>query len=303
MYLTGPNGETFVGHLNDTWEEWASADGTPFYWNKDTEQPTWNLPGQTGEEEPDTPADEAEEEDEESPMKEKALAIMGSTLDIVGAAGLFPGAEATLIPSAATLASLGLNLYQKKIGWAMLDLIALVPVVGKFAKLGRLGKIAKTVATTGKTGKALATATKAMAVGDKGFKALKAGKAVNGVKELYEHVPEEYIRTAVYAKNDDGKNYIDVVLEVLEHAPSPTIKAGVEALKAAVAWVRNDLGAPPPTDPADSPEPGSAAPSELASRATRTTPRIGTQNRGPTGPLQETYDRWQTIAGINKRVL
>jgi len=246
------------------------------------------LPGEDpGEEEPDEPTEtgEAEEEDtDEKAQESKVLSIIGSSLDAISAAGVFPPAEATLIPTGATLASLGLNLYQKKMGWALLDLIALVPWAGKFAKAGSLGKIAKTVAATGKTGKALAATTKAMKLADPAFKATKIAKGVAGVKELYEHVPEEYIRIAVYTKTDDGKKYyIDFVLEVLGYVPHPIIKAGVEALKEAVVWIRKDLGGPPkePTrSNRDVPEPG-MDPSELA----------------------ETLDRWQTIAGINKRIL
>jgi hypothetical protein len=55
VYETGPNGETFVGHLNDTWQEWAAGSGKPFYYNNDTKQTTWIHPEQTGEEEPETP--------------------------------------------------------------------------------------------------------------------------------------------------------------------------------------------------------------------------------------------------------
>tara|TARA_R110000824_G_scaffold165497_3_gene342091 strand:+ start:142 stop:1482 length:1341 start_codon:yes stop_codon:yes gene_type:complete len=230
--------------------------------------------------------EEEEEEDTDEKAKEKMLSIIGATLDGISAAGVFPPAEATLVPTGATLASLGLNLYQKKMGWALLDLIALVPWAGKFAKAGSLGKLAKTVAATGKTGKVLAATTKAMKLADPAFKATKIAKGIAGVKELYEHVPEEYIRTAVYTKTDDGKKYyIDFVLEVLGHIPHPIIKAGVEALKEAVVWIRKDLGEPEPerqktTGPSDVPEPG-MDPSELT----------------------ETYNRWQTIAGINKRVL
>jgi len=217
-------------------------------------------PSSGTEPESDTPAGE---EDTDDKAKEKVLSIMGSTLDIISASGVFPPAEATLIPTGATLASLGLNLYQKKMGWALMDLIALVPWAGKFAKAGSLGKIAKAAADTGKTGKALASATKAMKLAEPALKATKLVKGATGVhKILYELVPEEMIRTAVYAKTDDGKKYyIDFVLEVLGYAPHPIIKAGVEALKETVAWIRKDLGAP-------------------------RTPRIGkqTQGSGPADP-------------------
>jgi hypothetical protein len=40
----GPNGETWVGHLNDAWDEYASEDGRSFYYNVDTNESSWEHP-------------------------------------------------------------------------------------------------------------------------------------------------------------------------------------------------------------------------------------------------------------------
>jgi hypothetical protein len=40
----GPNGETWVGHLNDTWDEYASVDGRTFYHNAVTNESSWEHP-------------------------------------------------------------------------------------------------------------------------------------------------------------------------------------------------------------------------------------------------------------------
>ena len=40
-----PNEPTnFVGSVNDSWEEYVAADGRPFYWNRDTDESSWEHP-------------------------------------------------------------------------------------------------------------------------------------------------------------------------------------------------------------------------------------------------------------------
>ena len=191
--------------------------------------------------------EEEEEEDGVEVGEDWALDLVQATLDITGAIGLYPPAEIVATP--ATLASLLLNLYRAKLGWALLDVIALVPWAGKLAKAGKVGKMAQTFATSSKTGRALikvfgtaAKSRKAIEMSAKAMKAYKASKGMAGVKTLYENVPEEYIREAVYAKTDEGEYYIDSILDFLDHVPHPVVKSSVGALKATIAWIRQDIG-------------------------------------------------------------
>ena len=191
--------------------------------------------------------DEEEEEDGVEVGEDWALDLVQATLDITGAIGLYPPAEIVATP--ATLASLLLNLYRAKLGWALLDVIALVPWAGKLAKAGKVGKMAQTFATSSKTGRALikvfgsaAKSRKAIEMSAKAMKAYKGSKGMAGVKTLYENVPEEYIREAVYSKTDEGDYYIDSLLDFLDHVPHPVVKSSVGALKATIAWIRQDLG-------------------------------------------------------------
>jgi hypothetical protein len=261
--------------------------------------------------------EEEEEEDKADEVGEDwALDIVQATLDITGAIGLWPPAE--LVATPATLASLLLNLYRMKLGWALLDVVALVPVAGKLAKAGKLGKMASTFAKSSKTGRALITVfgtaaktRKAIATTKTAMAAYKGAKGLAGVETLYENVPEEYIRAAVYAKTDEGDYYIESVLDFLDHVPLPKIKASVGALKASVAWIRQDLGPDEESeggseeDEAEKEEPFIPLVGSTGGKFKRgmgKVPRVDEKEKN-NRVIQETYNRWQTIAGINKRVL
>lgn len=193
---------------------------------------------------PDGPRNE-----EESTLT-KALDTMQAGLDVAGAAGMFP--PLAVIAAPAGIASLFLNLSRGKFGWALFDLITLVPVVGGAAKAGKLGKAAKAGAVAGKwkTGRALI---KALGSADKARKGLDAAKAATAAIELAqatkgaahligETIPDEQWNKIVNAKipekiadklpaEDRNKPFVDWVLDYLAGADIPLIDGKVEGLR------------------------------------------------------------------------
>ena len=270
----------------------APVDGDP--------QPvrTGDDPQPEDEEGTSEPGEDTEEKEELSTLGRVELGIEAA-LNTVSAAGVIPAFEATLIPSVATLGSLVFNLARGKMSAALLDIVALAPVVGKASKLGKLGPIgAKIAAKVGpasfKGGRLLiktfgsAKNARSAITTMKSAKAAKdLAKAGSATKELIENVPEEWISAAIYKRQDDGDFWIDTVLGGVATLSSiPGIPDGIgtaaDELNQSVESLRRAI--PPPKgaalDPTDLPEPG-MDPSELA----------------------ETLDRWQTLAGINKRIL
>ena len=244
------------------------------------------------------PGEDTEEKEELSTLDKVELGIEAA-LNTVSAAGVIPAFEATLIPSVATLGSLVFNLGRGKMSAALLDIVALAPVVGKASKLGKLGPIgAKIAAKVGpasfKGGRLLiktfgsAKNARAAITTMKSAKAAKdLTKAGAATKELIENVPEEWITAAIYKKQSDGDYWIDTVLGGVATLSSlPGIPDGIgtaaDELKQSVGSLRRAFPPPkgPAPEPTDLPEPG-MDPSELT----------------------ETLDRWQTLAGINKRIL
>ncbi len=233
-------------------------------------------------------AEDGEDKEELSTLGKLELGIEAA-LNTVSAAGINPAFEATLIPSAATLGSLVFNLVRGKMSAALLDIIALAPVVGKASKLGKLGPIgAKLAAKVGpasfKGGRLLiktfgsAKNAKAAITTMKSAKAAKdLAKAGSATKELIENVPEEWISAAIYKKQDDGDYWIDTVLGGVEKLASvpgipDSIGASANELKQSVDKLRRAIPAPRESKP---------EPSELT----------------------ESFERLQTLAGIKKRKL
>jgi len=243
--------------------------------------------------ESDTPADEESAEENDSGALKMAELGVETLLNAVSAAGIFPPIEATGVPTIATFGSFFFNLARGKIGAALFDLVALAPVVGKASKAGKLGK-AMQAAMAGKNFAAgrhlihLAGNAENARTAIQTMKATKhasnLSKAGSSAKKLVEEIPEDWISAAIYKKQDDGEYWIDWIIDkTAQLAELPVIpdsigSAAVE-LKQTVADLRKAIP-PSPIDPRDVPEPGTSA-----------------------KELNETYDRWQTIAGINKRVL
>ena len=267
--------------------------------DEEGEDEVTDAPAAEEDEEGETESGEDTEEKEELSTLGKVELGIEAALNTVSAAGVIPFLEATLIPSAATLASLVFNLARGKMSAALLDIVALAPVVGKASKLGKLGPIgAKIAAKVGpasfKGGRLLiktfgsAKNARAAITTMKSAKAAKdLAKAGSATKELIENVPEEWITAAIYKKQDDGDYWIDTVLGGVATLSSlPGIPDGIgtaaDELNQSVESLRRAIPPPkePAPDPTDLPEPG-MDPSELA----------------------ETLDRWQTLAGINKRIL
>ena len=185
--------------------------------------------------------DEEEDEDEESALT-KALDTVQAGLDVAGAVGMFP--PLAVIAAPAGIASLVLNLSRGKFGWALFDLITLVPVVGGAAKAGKLGRAAKAGAVAGKwkTGRALI---KALGSADKVRKGLDAANAASAAIDLAqatkgathligEMIPDEQWNKIVNAKipekiadrlpaEDRNKPFVDWVLDYLADADIPFI--------------------------------------------------------------------------------
>lgn len=190
------------------------------------------------------------EENEEDSSLTQTLDMVQSGLDVAGALGLFP-ALAPLGMGAGVL-SLFLNLTRGKFGWALFDLITLVPVVGGAAKAGKLGKAAKTTAAAAKlkTGQAMVKV-----LGN--AKRVKSAKDVANVARIAKQIDlgidgavnliSETIPLSVWSKienakipeevagllpeEDRDKSLIDAILDYMDRLDIPVIDGKIELLK------------------------------------------------------------------------
>jgi hypothetical protein len=186
---------------------------------------------------PDGPRNE-----EEKAGFTKALDTIQAGLDVAGVAGLFP--PLAVISAPATLISLILNLSRGKFGWALFDLITLVPVAGGIAKSGKVGKGMKAAAVAGKwkTGRAMIgalgsadRAKKALGAAKAGSSALELAQATKGATHLIgEMIPDEQWNKIVNAKipenlynfvdeKDRNKLFVDWVLDYLGDKKVPEV--------------------------------------------------------------------------------
>ena len=206
-------------------------------------------PGKENQSEKQASEEENEEDEEESGLT-RALDKIQSGLDVAGAAGLIPVLAPIATP--ASIASLILNLSRGKFGWALFDLITLVPVVGGAAKAGKLGKGAQAAAAAAKWkgGKALIKTLGSAKAAKKGIDSVKAtnaaiqaSKGTKGAAELIgDMIPYKLwsqIENAeipdVIRKNldeeDRDKPLIDFVLDTLGNLDIPVLDGKIEGLR------------------------------------------------------------------------
>jgi len=183
------------------------------------------------------PEDEEAEEEEDSKW-DNALNKVQAGLDIAGAIGLFP--HAMIISKPATLASLALNTSRGMYGWALFDLISLIPFVGEAMKAGKVGVKGVKAVKSARVAK-FGAMRKLVAAGHAG-KARKAAKAVKGAKAgmalekgaegIVELVPDDLLQKLINEKTDEGEPLVPWMIETLGNAPG----FGDAAPKLLAAW-------------------------------------------------------------------
>ena len=184
------------------------------------------------------PVEPPDDEEEEEPgwvdklssalLDDKNLDMVQSGLDVLGAVGLWPPAMVVSKPS--TMASFVLNASRGMYGWALFDLVSLVPVAGDAMKAGKLGKAAMATHKTARVKKL--TAMRAVADAGQADKLRKGAKAAKGapaakkkkkggegLAALLSPAFRPVLEKVIDAKTDEGSPLIPWMIEQLNKVP------------------------------------------------------------------------------------
>jgi len=213
---------------------------------------------------PDPPEDEEEADAKDAKLKEKIKNVFGGAMDIATLASFFPGAG-QVVAGAATAASLLNNLTyeQPRYGWAALDLAAIalsaIPAGAAAAKSPKLTRFLGWYAKHG----------------TKIEKGADAARAASGYATLEEELDEElgkdiaeYVKKGLTAKADNGKYYVNELLNRLKFPLHPD-------------------------------NPGHKAASELEEKVNKLQQRAGARSKLDEAQIKH----WQVLAGIKKSVI